>query len=641
MTRQWRRVVPALAAAAFVLGFASFMADEGGLGAVPAAALLSLQLFVINVGPEQIHGVAGWIAAILAPLATAGAAVYAFGERAWRAWQLLRLRFDPADDLFVGGGETAAGVAVHRARMLLAAAGGRARGRLVGVDLREDAPLARVLQDVELPGFVLTADALAEGALRPLQPHRAGNVWVLTGDDHRNLELAWRVRRAIESAAGPAGRRPVRLLVEVRDRRLLRAADALSGGLDAARLTLDFFSLPRLAARALLREHPPLPCGVGARAPHLLVIGSGELAAALVVHAAQHCVYDEDPAHCVRITLAGPDASAMLARLQRAFPALAASSPDPMLAALLPLARIEALDCDEAGFVHADWLRLQREQAFDVVYVACERDLDTMAAARRAATMRELTPGALAAAQPIVACVQQPAESTPALAQEVLALHGLVQRFDLHARCFREDEGYPGERQDRRAMIVHAVHELPEGEAFTASPERVREAAGLWAGVRQEDFRWSDRLAADHVDLKLDLLACASRDAALRDWRAWLGADPQRIARAVEVALRTDAGMRETLARLEHRRFVAERLLEGWLPLPATLRNRGASGLPASMQKSVLRTSHTLVPFDRLREADPDVDLQAYDLKVVDAIPGILRAEAMLRDALAVPKSGA
>ena len=630
LARLWRRVVPAMAALACVLGLLSFVPQDGWRG----AALKTLQLFVINVGPAEIPDPAGWLAVILAPMATAGAAIYAFGERAWRAWQLLRLRARPADDLFVGGGEAAAGVAVRRARMLAAGAAGSggARGKLAGIDLREDAPLARAMQDLQMPGLVVVGDALAEGALRQLQPHRAGNVWVLTGDDHRNLEVARRVRDAIESAPKPAGQRPVRVLVDVRERRLLRAAGALYAGLDAGRLSIDFFSLPRLAARTLLREHPPRP-GDGARGPHLLVVGTGELAAALVVHAAQHCVHDEDPAHCVRITLAGRDAPALLEGLRRSFPALAAAGGDAMQAPLLPLARIDAVDCDEAELAHADWLRLQRAQAFDVVYVACGRDLDTLAAATRAAALRELTPGARAAVQPVVACLQQPADSVRALAPDIGALIGVVQPFDLHVRCFREDEAYPGEGQDRRAMIVHAVHQLPAGEAFAATPARVREAGALWAAARQEDFRWSDRLAADHIDIKLDLAARASGDPVLEDWRLLLVADPGRVARSMEVALRGDPGLRLALARLEHRRFVAERLLEGWLPMPAELRNRGASGLPASMQKSLLRLNHTLVPFGRLPEVDREVDQQARDLKVVDAIPEILRAEAMLRGA--------
>lgn len=626
LARAWRRVIPAAAALAFLLGLASFLPCDG----FPGAALKSLQLFVINVDPGEIHGLAGWVAAILAPVATAGAAVYAFGERSWGAWQLLRLRARPADDLFVGGGAAAAGVAVRRARMLAKASGSGAGGKLAGIDLREDAPLARAMQELDLPGFVLAGDALAEGALRPLLPHRAGNVWVLTGDDHRNLEVARRVRGAIESAPRPVRQRPVRMLVDVRDRRLLRAADALYAGLDDKRLSIDFFSLPRLAARTLLREHPPR---AGAHAPHLLIVGTGELAAALVVHAAQHCVHHEDPGHCVRITLAGQDASALLVRLRRSFPALSADVADPMLAPLLPLARIEAIDCDEAEFAHADWLRLQRAQPFDVVYVACERDLDTLAAATRAAALRELTAGAQAAEQPVVACLQQPADSVRALVPDAASAARVVQQFDLHARCFREDEGYPGEGQDRRAMIVHAVHRLPPGVAFAATRERVDEAGALWAAARQEDFRWSDRLAADHVDIKLDLAARATGDPVLRDWRVLLAADTERVARPVEGALRTDPGLRAALARLEHRRFVAERLLEGWLPLPAELRNRGASGLPASMQKSVLRLNHTLVPFDRLPAADTEIDQQARDLKVVDAIPEILRAEAMLRGA--------
>lgn len=652
--RAWRRALPWMAAIAWGLGVASFLPLPAGARGLDAwlqalwsqdllrAALKSLQLFVLNVPAEEIglaldragpapasgsdapgwlRPTAGWLAAVFAPLATAGAAIYAFGERAWQALQLARLRSTPADDVFVGGGETAAGVAARRARMLSrAAVAGRGRGKLVGVDPREDGPLARAMQDFGTAGFVHAGDVLAEGGLRPLQLHRAGNVWVLTGDDHRNLEAAQRVRSAVEAAQDGPGGRPVRMLVELRDRRLLRAAGALSAGLDAQRLSLEFFSLPRLAARTLLREHPPRPCP-GAHAPHLLVVGAGDIAAALVVHAAQHCVHQEDPAQCVRITLVGQGSRELHQRLLQAFPALETASADPMLAPLLPLARIASLDCDETGLGHAQWLALQREQAFDAVYVACGRDLDTLAGAARMAALREITAGASAARQPIVACLQRSAgEETGAP----------VLLFDLYERCIREDEAYPGERQDMRATIVHAVHAWPAPERFAATAENVRRAGELWAQARQEDFRWSDRLAADHVDLKLDWLASACADTALQDWRRLLAADPQGLAREVREALQREPGIRMSLARLEHRRFLAERLLEGWLPLPAALVGRGASGLPAAMQKGVLRLSHTLVPFDQLPQADPGIDQQAKDLTVVDAIPEILVGEAML-----------
>ncbi|HWS76423.1 MAG TPA: hypothetical protein VN324_14900 [Quisquiliibacterium sp.] len=682
--RAWRRALPWVAFIAWGLGVASFLPLPAGAHGVEAilqilfgedlrrSALKSLQLFVLNVPPAEIglaldrvgvapvagseaagwlRGLAGWLAAGLAPAATAGAAIYAFGERAWQALQLARLRRTPADDVFVGGGETAAGVAARRARMLArAAAAGRARGKLVGVDLRADAPLARAMQDFGTAGFVHAGDVLAEGGLRPLQIHRAGNVWILTGDDHRNLEVAQRVRAAIEAAHRGHGHRPVRVLVELRDRRLLRAAGALSDGLDARRLSLEFFSLPRLAARTLLREHPPRP-GPGAQAPHLLVVGASDLAAALVVHAAQHCVHQEDPAQCVRITLVGQGSRGLHQRLLQAFPALALDSPDPMLAALLPLARITSQDCDETELAHAQWLELQQAQPFDAVYVACGRDLSTLAAAARMAALREITAGTSAQAQPIVACLQQPAGSVCAQAAAAGAPGGAgpapgiapglcdaagagpgapVLLFDLHERCIREDESYPGERQDGRATIVHAAHAWQAAAPFEASVEAVRQAAELWAQARQEDFRWSDRLAADHVDLKLDRLALACADPVLQDWRTMLAADPSRLAGAVREVLRNEPGIRMALARLEHRRFVAERLLEGWLPLPAGLRGRGASGLPEPLQKSVLRLSHTLVPFDRLPEADPDTDQQAKDLRLVDAIPEILEGEAKL-----------
>ena len=591
--RAWRRALPWMAGIAWVLGVASFLPLPAGPREFDAwlqalldedllrAALKSLQLFVLNVSAEEIglairsvdaasdagepmrsalRSLAGWLAAGLAPLATAGAAIYAFGERAWQALQLARLRRAPADDVFVGGGETAAGVAARRARMLARAAGsGRARGKLVGVDLREDGPLARAMQDFGTAGFVQTGDVLAEGALRPLQLQRAGNVWILTGDDHRNLEVARRVRAAVEAEHRAPGDRPVRVLVDLRERRLLRAAGALYEGMDPRRLSLEFFSLPRLAARTLLREHPPRP---GAGAPHMLVVGTGELAAALVVHAAQHCVHHEDPAHCVRITLVGQGSRGLHERLLEAFPALAPASRDPMLAPLLPLARIESLDCDEAELEHTQWLELQQSQPFGAVYVACGRDLDTLGAAARMAALREITAGASAARQPIVACLQQPEDDACAPAAGAQGGAAPASRiapglcsaadtgadapvllFDLHERCIREDEAYPGERQDHRAMIVHAVHAWSAEESFEASADSVRRAAELWAQARQEDFRWSDRLAADHVDIKLDRLAQAhAGDPVLQDWRAWHATDPARLARAVREVLDGEYG---------------------------------------------------------------------------------------------------
>ncbi len=623
VARLWGRVVPVLAALSWGLGVFAFLGARGEaplLHALPGAALSSLQLFVINVAPQDVPpSLAGWLAAVLAPLATAGAAIYALGERAWQAWQAFWLRLRPADEVFLGGGWLAAGIAARRTRKPDAAA---RRAKLVALVPAGDAALVRAQPSFDADGFVRVGDALSVDALRSVRPHRAGTVWVLDGDDHRNLAVAQSLRTLLESSAPPAV--PVRVLVELRDRSLLRAVDRLYEGLDASRASFDFFSLPRLAARTLLREHPLRP-SAGRRSAHLLIVGADAFAAALAVHAAQHCIHDDSPEHCVRVTLLGRGAQALHQDLLQRFPTLdaRATARDPLLDGLLPLARIASLECDEAALGHADWRALQQDQPFDLVCVTGANALATMTAASRAATLRELSPELGPGRQPVLACLHTP--------QPVALPPGVpVIVFDVFARCLRTDEAYPGARQDRRATMVHAVYAADPDAAFEATDAVVEAAAMRWAESRKEDYRWSDRLAADHIDLKLDLLASRPQDPTMRDWREALANDPERVAQALRVRLRTDSEARMRLARLEHRRFVVERLLEGWLPLPVALRGRGASELPAGQQKALLRLNHTLVPYDRLPEVDPEVDQRGKDLRIVDAMPEILRGEAML-----------
>jgi len=82
-------------------------------------------------------------------------------------------------------------------------------------------------------------------------------------------------------------------------------------------------------------------------------------------------------------------------------------------------------------------------------------------------------------------------------------------------------------------------------------------------------------------------------------------------------------GALERLCRLEHRRFVAERLLEGWLPATEAAMRHGPSGLPFKEKKSTLRVNHTLVPFGEL----PDQE-KIKDHDLVQATPRILTLTA-------------
>lgn len=645
----WQYALVVAAVLAFALGLWGFLQvpfcgepPKRSPPQVPAALLKALQLFVYAVPADEICSTPGWLAAFLAPLATAGALLAALGVRTRRAMQRLRLWARPAHDVFLGGGQTAAGLAISRKR---AAVDGKGGAALVGLDLDGASPLARVMEGFGGACFTRIGDALSWRALAPLQLHRTRNVWVTTGSDERNLEVARRVCTLLRRAA-PRDDKPVRLLVNVFARDLVRTKDALFQGL-APDVVIEFFCMPRLAARTLVREHPPLPAA-GQPAPHVLIIGSGDLAAALAVHVAQHCVYQEDPAACVRITLAGRGVQALHDALLRQFPALAPGSEDAMLDPLLPLARFRTLECDEANLPFLDWQRLQDEQVFNAVYVATEGDLPAMGAALRAAALRELTAGVDAARQPIVACLQQTGGSLCALSPSQLAPHfvggsdaapatgaPLVHLFDVYGRCIRPHESYPGERQDHRAMLVRAVYNRADAP-FKADAQGVERALRDWQRDHQEDFRWSNRLAADHIDVKLDLLAqraerlgaSADTTATLRRWRHLENEPPGVLDAAVEAALQSGEALQH-LARIEHRRFVVERLLEGWLPLPPDRLRRNAGEAPDDLQKKRLRLNHTLVRFERLAEVDRVTDQRAKDLAIVRAIPEILRGERL------------
>lgn len=611
--------------AAVAMGLGGFLIEnrsEPLFERVTAAVLNTLQLFVLNVPAESLKSPPLKLAALLAPVATAGALLAAFGSHLIGLWQRTRLWLHGADDLFIGGGDTAAGIARRRHQAIGAQRPAGPPPRIAALDPALDAPIVHALEGLRGFRALRHGDALSLRALARLEPQRARNLWIATGDDFRNLEIARRAGALLAARQRGGGATP-RLLVSVRDRHLVRAAHLLYPPPANAAAEMQFFSIDRLAARALLLAHPPR-LAAAAPAPHVLVVGGGALAASLVLQLAQHFVVDEAPQSALRVSWIGSGVPQQADALIRAYPALAASSTDSLLGPLLPLVHLQARDADETEVAVDLWTELQSKARFDAVYVVTTRDLSTVGAAQRLCALRDRIEGLRARDMPVVAVLQQSSGSLCALetdrAAQALAGGGPVLLFDVFRHCVRLDERYPGESLDRRAKLIN--HLYREGGDATApwTPERLQAAEQSWRQT-SEDFRWSSRLAADHVDLKLQWLASmrpASSDDAVR---AALDAE------ALEHAL-TDRAVFDRLVRLEHRRFVVERLIDGWLPLPVTQLGRGASGLDAPAQKRQLRLNWTLLPFDGLSAVD-GLDGRAEiakDERLVRAIPALLRA---------------
>lgn len=638
----WRRGVLAMGLVAIGLGLWQFRPDFEEL-ADPVlwfnAGLKTLQLFVLQIAPTDLPSWYGRVAAVLAPLAAAGAVLAAFSERLSRRWRLTQLWWAPATDVFLGGGDTAAGVATRRCRAI----GGKVK--IIGLDPHDEPPLAYVIAESNLLGFVRAGDALSHDDLGELKLHRARNVWVSTGDELRNLEIA---RRVCALLGNPRVRpkMAVRLFVQVFDQCLVRSRESLFPGLDPMVVVLELYAMPRLAARTVLRLYPPRLVA-GQTAPHLLIMGSSKLAAALALHAVQHCVYSEMPAESLRITLVGAESRALQQQLRRQSAALNPSA-DLALHPLLPLVHIAALETDETEFSALDWQQAQQDgrQPFSAVYATCVHDAGTLHAALRAVALREITHEPAAEPLPIVACFQQApctegtladaASASPWLTPALQKIKGLAA-FGVFEQCISPDEDYPGERQDQRALLVHAAYNrvlVPDGasqQVDDAMRQRwIAKARDLWRQELEKGaYRWSSRLCADHIELKLAILAC--QPARLAKVALFDVNEPGQLASAVQARF-ADYDTVMAMARLEHRRFVVERLLEGWLPLPSQRKGHEHSpgGLSAQEQKDHLLLNHTLVPFDRLAEVDPDVDQRQKDIDIVRAIPEILRCERLM-----------
>ena len=163
---------------------------------------------------------------------------------------------------------------------------------------------------------------------------------------------------------------------------------------------------------------------------------------------------------------------------------------------------------------------------------------------------------------------------------EQLALHVNAEGF---SRLVIRDV-LLGEARDNLAEAIHEKYR--EDNEGSKDPED--HAMAPWARLR-EDMKESNRRQADHIPVKLKAIGC--------DFAPVHGHEP----RMIEI---TDKEF-ETMAEMEHQRFVAEKLLAGW-----------SLGPEKDYEK---KTRPDLVEWAKLPEEIKDVDRRA-----VRAIPNLL-----------------
>jgi hypothetical protein len=562
--RFWRRLVAmkwSLTVLLWVLvlalgywGFDRYYTSAGTAHTVSGTLYASWQLFVLQSGyflgpiPWQLE-----VARYLAPLVAALTAVEALAVLLRD--QIVRLRLRLLRDHVVVCGLGGTG-------MLLAARLHAEGLDVVAVERDEERPEIDSCRDLAIP--VVSGDAAEVETLRRARIGAARAVIAVCGEDGMNARIALSAARAVRRAERRG--RPLGCTVHIVDVqlwRLLRDLELKAGPDDPLRL--EFFNVFEIGARTLLHEYPPMARSPASRS-RLLIVGLGRLGESVALRAAYLWRTRGDPS-CGRPEIIVVDSTAQ----QRCEGLLARQ---PHLGDVCDLVPVE-IDVTSPAFERGD---LPLDDGRGPIALACvcldddARGLTAALALHRHLRGRGIPLVVRMTRELGLATLVTDGTVTPTVAAgEFADLHmfGLLEETctpDLVLRGIRE----------RLALALHDAY--VRDHTIDGRPAADAPWARPWNELPHE-IRESNRAVADH--LRVELAAAGWEVGPLEDW----GAAPVEFT-ADDV---------ETMARLEHERWLAERRAAGWTYEP------GTTDRPR-------KTNPRLVEWERLSDEDREAN---------------------------------
>jgi hypothetical protein len=398
---------------------------------------------------------------------------------------------------------------------------------------------AERLRDTGVP--VLTGDPLEPQLLRKCRIDRADHLVVHTGDDGTTAQIVALAAQLVSPERAPdASRRRdqltcVGVLSDPELWRLLTTEEMRRRA--RARVRVEFVDLEGAAMRALLREHPPAladeePLRL-VRQAQVLVTGTSKVAERLVIMLVR--------VSSAAVRLAGPDKE-WLDHARRRQPELA----EALVTLVDDLAHEAAPD------------------ATPIRAYVCDEDVHD--AVQRTAELRALLPpGSI-----VVVVRRHPDRVTRLLARDAGPGGCRVVTFSLADAVCTPDVLIHGTTE----LLAQALHEQYLAERRASGAREDDPALVPWESL-PDALRESNRDQARHISTKL--------------WTIGRVAAPLLGPPGAPLS---DADV-ETLSRLEHDRWMAERIRGGWHPGPRD---------PAA------RTTRYLVPWEDLSEDVRDLD---------------------------------
>jgi hypothetical protein len=387
------------------------------------------------------------------------------------------------------------------------------RGREVALALKADGRKVVVIEkdaEAETLGELRAAGVrvVLGSATDPIHQEQArmnyaGLVVALTKTDESNLEIA------MAAANGPTNQ-PVDILAHAS--RQFAAVFDHQPPVDNthSRGRPRFFNHETSAARLLVQEFtanlaivlPQKP-----RSPRVLLIGDGSLIPELLGIAMVQCqyAYSDIPQFVVVV----PDRNLVA----RSFPTL-----HPQLSLVADVSLIERT-CAEIATLELE--SITSDQAFDLIFVSYQNDLDALSLARHLAQQK---PSGLVGR--IVACLRPSTD----LARHSISIEDTEIRNLVKLGCVSDVLLHGA--LDREARAIHEAYvatEIAKGLSPIENPALVS-----WEDL-PESLRQANRAQADHIPIKQSALAVSRSEQML-----------------------------EALAEAEHRRWMAEKILAGW-----------------------------------------------------------------------------
>ena len=499
--------------------------------ATPLQGTLNIELQIARV-----------LAAIAALYIAAEALLSIFRDQV----QLLRLRAMKNHAVICGLGQ----------KGLLLTDSYRALGANV-VIIESDENNAMIGHCMDRGAVVLTGNAADIQMLRRARAHEASHVISVCGNDGTNTEIALYVRQIV----GDKKSKVVSCLAHVVDLQLwnfLREREIRMGTIDAFRL--GFFNIYDSGSRVLLNKYPPFDTA-GDQKSNIIVIGIGRMGERMVATAARMWRYSDNGGNRLRITLIDKKAHSKKESLCLTYPQL------EKVCELLPL----ELDVNSPEFERASFL-YDTDGHCDAhtIYICLGDEATALAATLKLWHKLPL--------EVKVVVRMNVAAGLTTLLQNLDNQHenaGNVHAFPLLEETCTPDLIWGGSINE---ILARAIHEdyiknaLKRGE----TPETNRSIVP-WDNL-PENLRESNRNQAEHISEKLHLLGY--NFVMTSDW------DPEPIKFSTKEV--------EQLSKMEHTRFVDERLRAGW-----------KYGTHKDDEKKI---SPTLIPYDKLSEEEKDKD---------------------------------